>query len=58
MNGTQELHELFRSTNRKSVDGVSDDVGMNMFAEMKPYPDSAWARIRIVVWHRWDAAKV
>src|SRR5215470_6528431 len=55
----KKLQKFFGGSHRKPVMGMSDDVGVDVFSEMKAYGKASRAgTVRIVIGHSWNARKV
>jgi len=55
---TQELHEFLSGAHREAVDGMSDDIGVDMLAQVKAHCKAARAgTLRVVVGNGRDPGK-
>src|SRR5271157_1924162 len=58
LDGAQEFQKFFRSPDREAVDGMADDVGVNVFGQMEAYRETPGTGVRVVVGYRRDAGRI
>src|SRR3984893_9454163 len=56
--GSKELQKLLPRSDRESVGGVTDDIGMHMFCEVEADGESARSCVRIIVRDQRNARRV
>jgi hypothetical protein len=57
-NGAKEFDEFFGCAGGERIDGVRNDIRVDVFGEIETNGEAAWAGVLIVVWYGGNTGEV